>query len=218
MKELALERLRCKDHDDWIKKRSEGIGASEIAAAIGISPFMSTLDLWKIKTGRKKPKDLSGDPRVEFGKNVEQHIRGIFLLEHPEYKGTYNEFDILYQTEHPFIRATLDGELEEISTGRLGILEIKAVECTKKVQWEKWQGKVPDYYYAQLLHQLCAAGSEYQFSYLSAKIKGLSGDSSLRNYEYEREEAQGGIDWLLDKAERFWWYVENDTMPPLQLA
>ena len=199
-------------------QRSYGIGASEVAAAIGISPFMTPLELWKIKTRRKKPKDLSGNSRVDFGKKVEKYIRGIFALEHPELKVSYNEFDILYQTEHPFIRATLDGELEEIDTGRLGILEIKAVECTRKVQWENWDRKVPDYYYAQLLHQLCASGDSYKFSFLTAKIKGISGDSSLKTYEYEREEMQGGIDWLLDKAERFWWYVENDTMPPLEIG
>ena len=83
---------------------------------------------------------------------------------------------------------TLDCELLNTTTGEKGILEIKTAETAKKVQLEKWDGKVPDYYYAQLLHQQIACGEEYKFSTLYAKLKLLNGNSYLREYDF----SQGG--------------------------
>ena len=39
-------------HDKWLEVRKQGIGSSDAAAACGIHPFLSMLELWMIKTGR----------------------------------------------------------------------------------------------------------------------------------------------------------------------
>src|SRR5699024_10010845 len=39
-------------HDKWLEIRKQGIGSSDAAAACGIHPFLSMLELWMIKTGR----------------------------------------------------------------------------------------------------------------------------------------------------------------------
>ena len=38
--------------EDWLAVRKQGIGSSDAAAACGIHPYLSMLELWMIKTGR----------------------------------------------------------------------------------------------------------------------------------------------------------------------
>lgn len=38
--------------EDWLRFRRQGIGSSDAAAACGIHPYLSMLELWMIKTGR----------------------------------------------------------------------------------------------------------------------------------------------------------------------
>ena len=50
----ALRLVSTKDmsREAWLDVRKQGIGASDAAAAVGISPYQSPLELWMIKTGR----------------------------------------------------------------------------------------------------------------------------------------------------------------------
>lgn len=210
---MATKFIEYADRESWLAGRKNSIGASEVSAAVGLNPFMSQLELWEIKTGRKKPKDLSNVSRVVFGQNAEGLIRDLYMLEHPEFTLEYHPYRVYFQTELPFLTATLDGELTRVEDGVKGIYEGKTAECTKKAQWENWNGKVPDHYYTQLCHQLWCAGKEFNFSILNAKIKGLNGDSSLRSYEFAREDMQADIDWIIKKATEFWELVKTDTKP-----
>ncbi|WP_197477384.1 YqaJ viral recombinase family protein, partial [Alcanivorax sp. HI0044] len=49
---LRLVSTKQMSREDWLKIRKQGIGASDAAAAVGISPYQSPLELWMIKTGR----------------------------------------------------------------------------------------------------------------------------------------------------------------------
>ena len=213
-----LERIVCKNREEWLSKRIHSIGASEVAAAVGLSPFKSPLELWQEKTGRKEPKDLSGNPFVQFGVRAEEHLRGLYLAEHPNLRGEYHPYDILYQTDIPYLTCTLDCELIDTTNDSKGILEIKTAETGKKKQLEQWDNRIPDWYYAQILHQQIAAGIEYKFSTLYAKLRLLNGNSYLREYDFSRDELANDREWLLDKAERFWWFVKNDKMPPVTIT
>ena len=109
---MSLVREEFHDRESWLEGRQRiGIGASEAAAVCGISSWMTPVELWKIKTGQKKPKDLSGNPAPERGHRLEPAVREIFAAQHPELTVDYHEFDILHQEERPWLFATLDGEL-----------------------------------------------------------------------------------------------------------
>ena len=62
----------------------------------------------------------------------------------------------------------IHGELTD-SDGRKGILEIKTTEIRRSLDRKKWDGQIPDYYYAQIVHQLLATG--YDFAILKARIR-----------------------------------------------
>ena len=146
---------------DWLKERLNGIGASEASAVLGLNPYMSNVELWEIKTGRRIPEDIGDKPYVKYGTEAEKHLRALFALDYPQYKVTYKEFDVIRHPEYPFIFATLDGRLIEKSTKKNGILEIKTTEILKSMQREQWKEKIPQNYFVQVLHQFLATGWEF---------------------------------------------------------
>ena len=50
----ALKLVKTQDltHDQWLQVRQGGIGSSDAAAAVGLHPYKSPLQLWMEKTGR----------------------------------------------------------------------------------------------------------------------------------------------------------------------
>ena len=61
--------------EEWLSCRSHGIGGSQAAAAIGMNKYQSNVDLWRIKTHRDKPPDLSNNPAVQYGKQSDFRSR-----------------------------------------------------------------------------------------------------------------------------------------------
>ena len=206
--------------EEWLKVRLQGIGASEASAVIGCNPYMSNVDLWRLKTDRKQAQDISSNAHVQYGHDAEGPLRELFALDYPQYVVSYGgAFDMVHNPEHPFIFATLDGRLKEKATGRLGVYEGKTTEILRSMQKEKWKDRIPDNYYVQVIHQLIATG--WDFAVLNAQMKRVfDGDvrTETRRYIIERAEVQDDIDYLLAEEVKFWTeYVQKDREPPLIL-
>lgn len=207
--------------DEWHRRRAKSLGASESAAATGRSPWMSNVELWEVKTGRRRRPDLSGNPAVERGKAAEPLIRALFALDHPEYAVDYRgAFDVVSRPDEPWYMATLDGRLTERATGALGIFEAKTGALASRMAAEAWAGRVPDHYFCQLLHQF-NAWPEAQFAVLLAYLEDsaptIGRTHSMRFYRFDRPDVAEDADFLLGEERRFWRYVESDTEPPLIL-
>lgn len=213
------------NREQWLKERKNGIGASDAAAAVGVSPYKSNTELWEEKTGRRQPRDISDESYVKYGTEAEKYIRELFALDHPQYKVDYHEFKMIRHPDYPYIFATLDGELTD-EQGRRGILEIKTTQIMNSAQWSQWgnwsQGRyterIPDGYYVQVLHQLLATG--WDFVELNAQIKYTGHGKTLKRtetYHIERLEVQQDIDWLLKQEIEFWEHVQKGTAPSLLL-
>ena len=216
--------LTITNEQEWLEARRAGIGASEAAAVIGRSPWKSNVDLWREKTGRKKPDDISNKDCVAYGHAAEGPIRELFALDYPQYEVTYGgSFDLVRNPDHPWLLATLDGRLKERDTGRLGVLEIKTTNIVRSMQREKWWGPdgpcIPDQYYVQVCHQLLATG--WEFAVLHAQLKYQYGDdirSERRTYFIERSEALDDIEYLEAEEIKFWnEFILADKEPPLLL-
>ncbi len=57
---LRLVKTHDLPREDWLAVRKRGIGSSDAAAAIGLNPYQSQLELWLIKTGRD-----AGLPKID---------------------------------------------------------------------------------------------------------------------------------------------------------
>lgn len=215
---MMLQRTRFETREDWLVGRNgQGIGASEAAAAVGMSPWQTPLELWKLKIGAIPPKDLSGNAAVEQGNRMEPILRDFYMATHEQYSLDYHPYDLLFQKERPWLFATLDGELTD-DDGRHGILEIKTATPNGKAGWDKWaNGNMPQNYYIQTLHQLLATG--YDFVRLFAALYAMNGDITLREYEIERADVEEDMEWLLTEETAFWSRnVLGGEMPSMPLT
>lgn len=139
---------------EWLDFRRNGIGASDAASVLGISLWKTRYQLWEEKvegvvspmnSSMQRGQDLEETARKEFEK-----ITGICVMPsvviHPQRKWQY---------------ASLDG----ISFDERTIVEIK---CPNKTVHEMAQiGEIPEYYMAQLQHQMlvCGLKNAYYFSF-----------------------------------------------------
>ena len=202
------------DHAAWLEARKKGLGASDAAAYLGMSKWKTNVELWEEKTGLRQAADISDKPYVQYGHDAEPHLRALFALDHPELRVTYESpYKMIFSDELPFLYATPDGELEELSTGRRGGLEIKTTEIKSPRQWYEWKGRIPQQYYCQVVHQFIATG--WDFVWLKAQIKWYTQEGDLRidtrEYHIERSEVLEDIEDTKTAGIRFWKSVETSV-------
>lgn len=216
---MSHKTIRIDVPEEWHRQRTKGIGGSDAAAIIGQNPYKTNLELWKEKTGRLEPKDISNKPQIKYGKEAENLLRELFVLDYPEYEMIYRPYDILVNKDYEYIRGSLDGELIYKPTGEKGIWECKTTEIKRSDGFKNWQGKIPQNYYCQILHYFIL-DEDYKFAKLKAQIKSKSGDEVIlttKHYPLTRDECLEDIEYLKNEEIKFWWYVENDKEPPLRL-
>ena len=202
---------------EWMEARRGGIGGSDAACIVGMNPWKSNVDLWKEKVGLMTPEDISEKLAVKYGKAAEAPLRQLFELDHPEITVIYDKYGMIANDpERPWLFATLDGDLS--SEGKRGILEVKTTEIRRSADWKKWDSRVPDNYYVQILHQLLATG--YDFATLLAQIKWQKDGAPqkiIREYTFLRREVQPDLDYLQAAEDSFWSCVQQRKQPALIL-
>lgn len=212
--------------EEWLKARTSYIGGSDVGAILGLNPWMSNVDLWEIKTGRKKQKDISNEPTVKYGTNAEQYLRELFKLDYPQYEVFYKEHNMWHNDKYDYGHASLDGWLVEKETDRKGIWECKTSLVNSYSQLkEKWgtrqDPKIPDTYFCQVVFYLLI--TEFDFVHLTAQIKfGFSDEKCAdekvtREYHIERSEVEDDIAYIAKKCEEFAQTIREDKRPALLL-
>lgn len=214
---MSLEILHYENREDWLKARDgiKGLGGSDAAAACGVSKRKTKAQLWNEKTGRVRPKDLSGLYYVQMGVKIEGPMRDLFAALHPELTVEHRPYDIYFQSERPWCFATLDGELTYTATGEKGVLEVKKFDITRREDWKQWDGRVPDEYFYQVMHQLSATG--YAFSYLWAMLRHTDGSCTLREYYFPRENHDADLQELMYLESNFMDFLRTGRIPPVNL-
>lgn len=207
-----------KSRDEWLAARKHYIGGSDASAVLGMNPYKTNLELWQEKTGIVQPEDISGKPYVQYGHAAESYLRELFALDFPEYEVGYADNNIWLNDRFPFAHASLDGWLAD-QDGRKGILEIKTTNILQSMQKEKWNHRIPDNYYIQVLHYLMV--TEFDFAVLKAQLKYefQAGDLMLqtKQYKIERSEVQEDIELLKSSEKEFWKCVQSRKKPALLL-
>lgn len=137
-------------HEEWLRARTK-IGGSDASAIFGMSPYKTNVELFKEKAYGIEPEDISDKPYVKYGTEAEKHLRELFKLDYPQYQVGYVENNMFTNDKYPWAHASLDGWLMD-QDGRNGVLEIKTTEILQSSQKKKWDNRVPDNYYIQVLH------------------------------------------------------------------
>ena len=223
---MSVRRLVFSNREEWMKARKNHIGGSDASACVGMNPYKDNVQLWEEKMGLVIPEDISEKPYVKYGTEAEMHLRALFAMDYPQYEVHYDENNMFINSDYPWMHASLDGELVEKVLPedgteviiRRGILEIKTTNILQSMQKEKWNDRIPDNYYIQILHYL--AVTDWDFAILKAQLKSeWNGEVRLttRHYLIERKEVQEDIDYLIEAERRLWNCVETGTRPNLIL-
>lgn len=214
---MAVKMLKLKSREEWLKKRTSYIGGSDASSVVGMNPYKTNVELWEIKTGIKEPENIDHKDFVVYGRNAEEYLRELFKLDFPQYAVEYVENN-LWQNDHfPFAHASLDGWLMD-ERGRFGVLEIKTTNILQSIQKEKWNHRIPDNYYIQVLHYLAVTNAD--FAILKAQLKyDYDGEIFLttKHYTIEREEVLNDIDYLMEEERKFAEAIRKNIQPPLVL-
>ncbi|AZN35494.1 YqaJ viral recombinase family nuclease [Iodobacter ciconiae] len=185
--------------EEWLRIRGLGIGSSDAAAAIGLSPYKSPLSLWLEKTHRRPPDDLSEKEAVIWGTVLEPVLATVYAQRTGLKVRKVNA--VLQDPDYPFMLANLDREVLGHPDGT-GVLEIKTASYFSAPQWEDG---IPVAYQCQVLHQLAVTGHAW------ADVAVLIGGQDFRIYRIQRDEDK--IADLIRLVSVFWQHITNDTQP-----
>ncbi len=182
-----------------LEARKHGLGGSDAAAAIGMSPYKTPLQLYLEKRGEIKPPDLSDNPKVHWGEILEEVIAQEYTRQTGRRVRRVNQ--TLYHPDYPWMLCHLD----RIVVGGNGY----ALECKSTSIREGWgeegTDQVPEPILVQCQHNLAVAGKQVM------EVPVLINGSDWRLYSVPRDDEF--IRLLVEREDRFMALVKNGTPP-----
>lgn len=185
--------LKPKDRAEWLELRKNGIGASEVASVVGISPWDSPFALFLRKTGQCPP--IEENQAMKMGHLLEPVVVQLWEDATGCKAVKASAKDIIYQDpEHPWRIVTPDRIAHEINpdTGKKAkvLLEIK----TSAFSFDP--DNLPAHYIAQCQFQMLVTG--IHVCYLCWLTAGR--EFGYTRLEYDPEFTE----WLASEVDRFW--------------
>ncbi|SDP61295.1 putative phage-type endonuclease [Actinopolyspora xinjiangensis] len=187
--------------DEWQALRTSGLGGSEIAAVLGLSPYESRFSLWHRKQGLADPQPDHAAMRA--GRYLEPAVAAMFADAHPEWtveqSGTWCHAERRWQIANPDRLITTD-------QGHRELLEIKTARDS--FGWgEPGTDEIPVHYRCQILWYLDVLGLH------RAHLAVLTSGQDYAEYivEYSTDEAN----LLRDHGEDFLRTIEENERPSI---
>lgn len=200
---LRLVETKSLSREDWLEVRKNGIGGSDAAAAVGLNPYMSPLELWLIKTGRDanlpRPDPQDTSEPVYWGTLLEPIVAASYTKQTGNKVRRVNA--VLQHPTIPFMLANVDREV-------VGCRDVQLLECKTAGEFgaRLWRDGVPEYVQLQVQHQLAVTGRQ------AADVAVLICGQRLEVHHVVRDDSL--IARLIELEAAFWRFVETDTSPP----
>lgn len=199
---LKLVKTQTLDREQWLEVRKRGIGSSDAAAAVGLNPYKSQLELWMEKTGRDAglPKiDPEDDSTPVYWGTLLEHIVAAQYTRRTGHR-VRRVNAVLQHPNNPWMLANLDREV-------VGAADVQILECkTAGINGARlWRDGVPEYVQLQVMHQLAVTGKQ------AADVAVLICGQELRVHRIKRDERL--IEQLVELERRFWLMVKEDRAP-----
>jgi putative phage-type endonuclease len=194
-------------------RRPHGIGGSDVAALLGLSPFKSPVQLWAEKTGHPSVVAAQG-MHLRLG----QHLEPFVAAEYERATGLVAQVhqEPIFHKEHPFLFAHVDRLVQSDPnsnhwvdgiTQADTVLECKTASAFNKDEWgEALADQVPTHYMLQCAWYMALTQCT------KADVAVLIGNQDFRifrihrNFDLERA--------LLVNAQRFWEECVLKGVPP----
>lgn len=194
------------DREAWLLARQQTIGASEAAAACGVSPYQTPLDLYLRKVGLAEP--VAETMAMRLGNLLEPVIATLFQEE----TGATIARQQVYarSTRYPHLSATIDG-----ITADGKVVEFKTMGSRMAgLLGDEGTDELPDSWVLQAAQQLVVAetaGLDVDTSGVDFAV--LVGGQEFRRFRVEANEAL--LATMLAKLDEFWDRVVRRDPPPV---
>ena len=191
---------------DWLDYRRKGIGGSDVAAIMGISPFATIRDLYNDKVGIQSviEEEESNWVAKEVGHRLEDLVAEIFSK-----KTGLEVFPVRKMFRHslyPFLLADVDYFIK-FPDGTFGLLECKTCNYNARVKWD--DEAIPPNYVYQVRHYLAVMNMDK--AYIACLYGNNENEFVMRSIERDMLEEED----IIEQETYFWQeYVEKKIEPP----
>jgi len=191
--------VTAEDRAAWLEARRGGIGGSDAAAIVGLSPWQSAYSLWCDKVYGAA--DSGESEAMRWGRLLEDPVADEYAVrtgyEVTKFAG------IVAHPDHPFMYANPDRVVRDGDTEAL--LEVKTTSAYNAGEWSETDA--PAQYLVQVQHYLAVCGLPW------CDLAVLLGGQTFHSL---RVFADGElIGWLIDREAAFWELVDRRTPPPV---
>jgi len=179
----------------WLEERRKGIGGSDVAAILGLSPFKTAFQVYQEK--RREIESWEGNETTDWGKRMEPAIRQWYS--DTTGRAVRLPDKILYNPQYPFMLASIDGFTDDPRG-----VEIKTARSPKG--WGAPRtNEIPDYYAVQVHHYMIVTA----FPVFDVAVSIGGGHPVLYEVEADKEIS----DMIIDTEEAFWKRVQDGNPP-----
>ncbi len=204
------------DREAWLAQRRSGVGGSDVAAILGLSPWSTPLDVYESKVGAA-PMSEPNEP-MRWGTLLEDVVAREFadregvrvqrvrtMLRHPAHPFAIANIDRAIVA--PGVRARVDNRTGWLA-GATDLLEVKTGSAFGLADWgDDDAPTIPLHYAAQGMWYLGVTGAA------RVRFAALLGGQRYFTRMLERDDA--AIASMFDVAEAFWReHVEAQVPPP----
>lgn len=192
--------------EEWLAWRKKGIGGSDVAAALNLSPYKTARELYYDKIG-VEPVIALPDRSITFtiGHLLEEVVAQIFTRKTGF--AVYQDQTMYQHPLFPFMLADVDRFLT-LPNGEKAILECKTAHFNTQYLWAN--GCVPRHYELQVRHYMSV--TNINTAYIACLFSNSEDDFVWQKIERDLDEEEDTILLLED----FWTrYVCSRVEPPL---
>ncbi|MCL2773367.1 MAG: YqaJ viral recombinase family protein [Oscillospiraceae bacterium] len=190
---------------EWHEYRRKGIGGSDAAAILGLSPFCTARDIYYEKIGAEpKIDDEQNWVAKQVGHRLESLVGEIFSRK-TDLK-IYKPTDMYTHAKYPFMLANID-YLVEMLDGTQAVLECKTAGYNSQDKWA--DGAVPMQYEIQVRHYM--AVMDIDTAFCACLFDNNDSDFVCRRIDRDRDYE----DNIIAQEQHFWQEcVEKQIEPP----
>ena len=223
--------ITSSNREDWLKLRTKGIGGSDVAAALGLSPWRTPVELWQDKRGESEPQPTSDS--MHFGTILEDIVAKEFQertgmkVQRVNYTFADGDDDWMRANiDRAIVNPDISGNVRAVKDPQAGkpfittdaILECKTASAFSAALWGDSQedeikaGKIvtehriPLYYETQVQWYMRLTGIPVCY------VAVLIGGNDFRMYKVDRNDE--AISAIVEKCRVFWFdFVKAGVAP-----
>ncbi len=181
------------DTDEWLAERRASVGASEVAAVMGLSPYNTALDVYKSKQGV----DREFDPLLSFVGHASEPIMHEWLVKFSGLNLELRPGFMARSVEYPFLHATFDRDAGDV------MVQMKTAH---QYTGHKWDEGVPTDIRVQVQAEMAVSGHQ------RALVVVWIGGREFRHF-WEPRDDRFIEEHMLPALTKFWTDLEAGIAP-----